>query len=251
MLRIRKSGGTYGLECGGNEASMFARIGGMRALNRGHVREFDVSQKRASLGAEEAQEGSVTGSRRAAPPEKNGMPDGPISRGFGSWPRLRVRTAGKVRLSVHQRADAAPLHKSRRTSSTNCPMTACPMTGVTIVPIQPLRRRRPEPRWVRNSKGACLPLSAADATRIWRAPSRACSERPMTVLIYVDISKEVGDHDHLKVFTNADVAETWFEEMTRKALRSSMRFWSDPHRRIAVGDADDHPRRLLDSARRR
>ena len=34
----------------------------------------------------------------------------------------------------------------------------------------------------------------------------------MTVLIYVDISKQVGDKDHLKVFANADVAETWFED---------------------------------------
>src|SRR5262245_2153526 len=37
-------------------------------------------------------------------------------------------------------------------------------------------------------------------------------ERPMTVLIYVDTSKQVGDTDHLKVFANADAAETWFEE---------------------------------------
>jgi hypothetical protein len=34
----------------------------------------------------------------------------------------------------------------------------------------------------------------------------------MTVLIYVDTSKQVGDKDHLKVFANADPAETWFEE---------------------------------------
>ena len=33
----------------------------------------------------------------------------------------------------------------------------------------------------------------------------------MTVLIYVDRSKQVGDRDHLKVFANADAAETWFE----------------------------------------
>ena len=33
----------------------------------------------------------------------------------------------------------------------------------------------------------------------------------MTVLIYVDTSKQVGDRDHLKVFANADAAETWFE----------------------------------------
>jgi hypothetical protein len=34
----------------------------------------------------------------------------------------------------------------------------------------------------------------------------------MTVLIYVDTSKQVGDVDHIKVFANQDAAETWFEE---------------------------------------
>jgi hypothetical protein len=34
----------------------------------------------------------------------------------------------------------------------------------------------------------------------------------MTVLIYVDKSKRVGDRDHLKVFANADAAEAWFSE---------------------------------------
>jgi hypothetical protein len=33
----------------------------------------------------------------------------------------------------------------------------------------------------------------------------------MTVLIYVDTSKQVGDPDHLKVFANAGAAATWFE----------------------------------------
>jgi hypothetical protein len=42
-------------------------------------------------------------------------------------------------------------------------------------------------------------------------PEKA-QEGPMTVLIYVDTSKQVGDPDHLKVFANADAAETWFEE---------------------------------------
>jgi hypothetical protein len=38
-------------------------------------------------------------------------------------------------------------------------------------------------------------------------------EGPMTtVLIYVNTSKQVGDPEHLKVFANADAAETWFEE---------------------------------------
>jgi hypothetical protein len=34
----------------------------------------------------------------------------------------------------------------------------------------------------------------------------------MTVLIYVDTSKQVGDPEHLKVFPNQDAAETWFAE---------------------------------------
>ena len=34
----------------------------------------------------------------------------------------------------------------------------------------------------------------------------------MTVLIYLDTSKQVGDKDHLKVFANGDAAEKWFEE---------------------------------------
>jgi hypothetical protein len=34
----------------------------------------------------------------------------------------------------------------------------------------------------------------------------------MTVLIYVDTSKQVGDRDHLKVFATIDAAEKWFEE---------------------------------------
>ena len=34
----------------------------------------------------------------------------------------------------------------------------------------------------------------------------------ITVSIYVDTRKQVGDVDHLKVVANADAAETWFEE---------------------------------------
>jgi len=40
----------------------------------------------------------------------------------------------------------------------------------------------------------------------------------MTVLIYVDTSKQVGDPDHLKVFADADAAETWFEENDPKGV---------------------------------
>jgi hypothetical protein len=37
-------------------------------------------------------------------------------------------------------------------------------------------------------------------------------EGRMTVLIYVDTSKQVGDADHLKVFANEDAAEKWLQE---------------------------------------
>jgi hypothetical protein len=37
-------------------------------------------------------------------------------------------------------------------------------------------------------------------------------EGPMTVLVYVNTSKQVGDVDHIKVFANSDAAETWFAE---------------------------------------
>ena len=34
----------------------------------------------------------------------------------------------------------------------------------------------------------------------------------MTVFVYVNTAKQVGDADHIKVFSTVDVAETWFEE---------------------------------------
>jgi hypothetical protein len=37
-------------------------------------------------------------------------------------------------------------------------------------------------------------------------------ERTMTVWIYVDIGKQVGDRNHLKVFASEDAAETWLQE---------------------------------------
>jgi hypothetical protein len=43
-------------------------------------------------------------------------------------------------------------------------------------------------------------------------PAQAQEGPTMTVLIYVNTSKQVGDAEHLKVFANADAAETWFEE---------------------------------------
>jgi hypothetical protein len=34
----------------------------------------------------------------------------------------------------------------------------------------------------------------------------------MTVFVYINIAKQVGDPEHLKVFANQDAAETWFAE---------------------------------------
>ena len=34
----------------------------------------------------------------------------------------------------------------------------------------------------------------------------------MTVFIYIDTRKEIGDPEHIKVFANQDAAETWIEE---------------------------------------
>jgi hypothetical protein len=34
----------------------------------------------------------------------------------------------------------------------------------------------------------------------------------MTVFVYVNTSKQVGDVEHLKVFASQEAAETWFEE---------------------------------------
>ena len=34
----------------------------------------------------------------------------------------------------------------------------------------------------------------------------------MTVFVYVNTSKQVGDPEHTKVFANQDAAQTWFEE---------------------------------------
>jgi hypothetical protein len=42
-----------------NGPTMMARIGGMRALNRGYVREFDSSRK-DTLGEAQAEEGPMT-----------------------------------------------------------------------------------------------------------------------------------------------------------------------------------------------
>ena len=45
----------------------------------------------------------------------------------------------------------------------------------------------------------------------------------MTVLIYVDTTKQVGHPDHLKVFANADAAEARFAENDPKGVAFEIR----------------------------
>jgi hypothetical protein len=58
---------------------------------------------------------------------------------------------------------------------------------------------------------------------VMRAPNRhvgqkatlgapQASEGPMTVFVYINTAKEVGDVDYVKVFANQEAAERWFEE---------------------------------------
>jgi hypothetical protein len=43
------------------------------------------------------------------------------------------------------------------------------------------------------------------------------------VLIFVNTGRDVGDHDHLKVFASEETAEEWFGKMIRKASRLNIR----------------------------
>jgi hypothetical protein len=55
----------------------------------------------------------------------------------------------------------------------------------------------------------------------------------MTVFIYVNTSKQVGDPEHIKVFATTDAAEAWFEENDLEGAASHIRFWSEPDRALA------------------
>jgi hypothetical protein len=37
-------------------------------------------------------------------------------------------------------------------------------------------------------------------------------EGPMTVFVYIDTSKQIGDNDHIKIFASREAAERWFED---------------------------------------
>jgi hypothetical protein len=54
----------------------------------------------------------------------------------------------------------------------------------------------------------------------------------ITVLIYVDTSKEVGDRDHLKVFANEDAADEWFKENDPEGVAFAYVVIGDGERRL-------------------
>src|SRR5205814_8368182 len=57
--------------------------------------------------------------------------------------------------------------------------------------------------WIRNISPLAWML---------RAPANQIGDPAMTVWIYVDTSKNVGDKDHLKVFANQHAADEWFKK---------------------------------------
>ena len=62
----------------------------------------------------------------------------------------------------------------------------------------------------------------------------------MTVLIYVDASKQVGDVDHIKVFADRGCRGNLVSgKRSRRASRSNMRFWNEPHRAAAAPSGRD------------
>ena len=53
----------------------------------------------------------------------------------------------------------------------------------------------------------------------------------MTVWIYVDTSKQVGDRDHIKVFADQCAAEAWFKENDPEGVAFEYEVIGQPMRR--------------------
>jgi hypothetical protein len=104
--------------------------------------------------------------------------------------------------------------------------------------------------WSPKAAGLCCSPGSVSCGRQARsgdhpAPQarQALQDRQMTVFVYVNTSKQVGEPDHIKVFANVDAAETWFEENDPEGWRSNMKFWSEsdrpPHLHVHRSDRDD------------
>jgi hypothetical protein len=50
----------------------------------------------------------------------------------------------------------------------------------------------------------------------------------MTVWIYIDTSKRVGDPDHLKVFADPEIARRWFERFDPEGVAFEYPVIGDP-----------------------
>jgi hypothetical protein len=62
-----------------------------------------------------------------------------------------------------------------------------------------------------------------------------------TVWIYVDTSKEVGDKDHLKVFTSEEAANAWFAERDPEVVA----FENEPLTRGSLGTHTSKARPII------
>lgn len=54
----------------------------------------------------------------------------------------------------------------------------------------------------------------------------------MTVFIYVNTAKQIGDKDHIKVFASVDAAETWFQENDPEGWRLNTMFSNESDIRL-------------------
>jgi hypothetical protein len=88
-------------------------------------------------------------------------------------------------------------------------------------------------RLLENHQPRAAKMPTAAKRRI--GPAQAKEGPTMTVLIYVNTSKQVGGADHLKVFANPDARKHGSRKMTPKAWHSNMRSWSEYPSAILIG----------------
>ena len=82
---------------------------------------------------------------------------------------------------------------------------------------------------------ATEPLAVLNQRYSWGA-SKA-EEKPMTVWIHVDTTRQVGDRDHLKVFADETLLKSGLRKTTRNASRLSIQFRATAHK-IALWEPD-------------
>jgi hypothetical protein len=80
-----------------------------------------------------------------------------------------------------------------------------------VLELEPAKWHRLKPAFWRGAEPPPCWRVQSEAKRPALGPAQA-EERPMTVFVYVNTAKQVGDKDHIKVFANQDAAEKWFED---------------------------------------